>query len=413
MRTRTIIDRDQRLDLTPPGQSNRLLPIRVFRGCGGILPAILVLLASLMYGMEAVAQQSPWCDEMLVKFPESLLLEREPSALPPPESAKPIATNRQTGIAHVSSSQPLDSTQHDESTPPEAAVQDLQPPPHLAAVAEASTGSGADFDHRRYVFSDSRRCSSCEDWQILPAGILYPSYIAGEKEPRMGTATLLEKDRGPILESIIGGRMGLLRYGSPGPIDPQGWQWDLESAAMLRQDFDEELDVEATDFRIGTVITWRRHATSLKGGIYHISSHVGDEFLERNPGFQRRNYSRDALLFGVYQRLTDELAAYGEIAYGVRNDGGSEPIEAQFGAEYSSLAAIEPGGGPFAAVNVHLREEFDFGGGLNILAGWEWRGPDSNRRFRVGGQYYTGKEIQWSFFDEDVTLYGAGIWYDF
>ena len=66
----------------------------------------------------------------------------------------------------------------------------------------------------------------------------------------------------------------------------------------------------------------------------------------------------------------------------------------------------------FAAANAHLREEFDFGGAFNLLAGWEWRGPTSNRRFRIGGQLYTGKELQWSFFGENVTFAGAGIWYD-
>ncbi len=263
------------------------------------------------------------------------------------------------------------------------------------------------------MFSEGRRYSSREFWQILPDGVLYPSYIAGEKEPRMGVAVLDEKDRGPILESTIGGRLGLLRHGTQGPVNAQGWQWDLESAAMLRQDLDEQLDVEATDFRIGTVLTWKRGATAIKGGIYHLSAHVGDEFLQRNPTFQRINYSRDVLLFGVRQSVTDELVVYGEAGYGVRNDGGSEPWEFQFGTEYSSRKATCPSGAPFAAVNVHLREEFNFSGGLNILAGWEWRGPDSNRRFRAGVQYYTGKEIQYSFFDENIQLLGAGIWYDF
>ena len=256
-------------------------------------------------------------------------------------------------------------------------------------------------------------CSSCEGWHFLPAGVLYRSYIAGEKEPRMAAAVLSERHLGTTLESTLGGRLGFLRYGTAGPINPQGWQWDLEGAAMLRQNFKHNLDVEATDFRIGSVVTRRRGPTAVKAGYYHLSSHVGDEFLARNPTFPRLNYVRDAFLIGVYHNLNPDLAVYGEIAYAFNTDGGAEPIELQFGVEYAPYDPTRSNGAPFVAVNGHLREEFDLGGSVNLLAGWEWRSPTSNRRLRIGGQYYNGKEIQWSFFDESVQFIGGGIWFDF
>jgi len=40
---------------------------------------------------------------------------------------------------------------------------------------------------------------------------------------------------------------------------------------------------------------------------------------------------------------------------------GGEPLEFQFGAEYAPSSASGCRGTPFAAVNGHLREEFDFG----------------------------------------------------
>jgi len=399
MRLRKTQDRTRRMTCQPK-KSDRWMNAGRSRVLILLALVLIALPAITAFSSESRAESVPWFDEFLIRFPEALLLEQESTPLLPPSDPQPPSQGAGRGIARASSSQFEVVSQ---ALPP---AQSVGPPTQAPPSLSPSTG-------RPYVFSES--CPNCENvyWQLLPDGILYPSYVAGEKEPRMGTAVLHEKDRGPILESVIGGRLGLLRYGTPGPINPQGWQWDLESAAMLRQDFDEELDVEATDFRIGSVITWRRGATAVKGGIYHLSSHVGDEFLERNPTFVRRNFSRDALLIGVYHWLTDELSVYGEVAYGVRTDGGSEPFEFQFGAEYSSPAATDPHGAPFAAINVHGREEFDLGGGVNILAGWEWRGPTSNRRFRIGGQFYSGKELQYSFFDEDVTLVGAGIWYDF
>jgi len=292
---------------------------------------------------------------------------------------------------------------------------------HSVAVTEAPAAEATPTTHTQPEFlatasplpAPPHGCAVCEDWYILPAGILYPSYIAGEKEPRMGAAWLVEKDRGSVLEESIGGRMGLLRYGTPGAINPQGFQWDLEAAAFLRQDPEQELDVEAADFRIGSVVTWKRGPTATKFGYYHLSSHLGDEFLLRNPGFNRLNYVRDALLLGVRHHLRPDLQVYGEVAYSFNTDGGAEPLELQFGMEYRGVDGTDRTSAPFAAINGHLREEFDFGGSVNIIAGWEWRGRYSNRRFRLGGQYYNGKEIQWSFFNESVSFAGVGVWYDF
>ncbi len=362
---------------------------------GAVIMTLLVMTGTCR------AESTTWTDEFRVEFPEALLLQP-----PSPTSHRvrlddgldPAST---PGVAHISSFD-VQNAAVDVTLP-----QGSEPTSYssIASRPQASPAFGPGHP--------PRHCAVCSTWQKLPDGILYPSYIAGEKEPRMAAAILQEKDRGTVLEETIGGRLGLLRYGTVGPMNPQGWQWDLEGAALLRQDIDEALDVEAVDFRIGSVITYKQGQTAYKAGYYHISSHVGDEFLVRNPGFQRINYVRDSLIVGVYHNVTEGLAVYGEVAYAFKTDGGAEPFELQFGTEYSSPNAICPGGAPFAAVNYHGRQEFDFGGGLNVLAGWEWIGSTSNRRLRIGGQFYTGKDTQWSFFDEDITMTGVGIWYDF
>ena len=53
-----------------------------------------------------------------------------------------------------------------------------------------------------------------------------------------------------------------------------------------------------------------------------------------------------------------------------------------------TFACVDHPGAPFAALNFHLREEFNFGGGVNVMAGWRWRGADNGRLFRIGLQYY-------------------------
>lgn len=249
-------------------------------------------------------------------------------------------------------------------------------------------------------------------WELLPSGLLYHSYLAGEKEPRMAAQWLWEKDRGLVWETALGGRWGLVRRGTPGP-NGNGFQFDMEGAALARVDPEEESDLEAADFRAGFLGTWRRDRWRWKTGYYHLSSHVGDEFLIKNPGFPRRNYVRDSLLFGLMYDITPDVQIYGEIADALNHNGGAEPLELQFGAQYSPVCTNGIHGSPFAAINGHLRQEFDFSGSVNIEAGWQWRGANSGHLFRVGAQHYSGPSIQWSFYDRYESLTGVGIWFDY
>lgn len=261
-------------------------------------------------------------------------------------------------------------------------------------------------------------CEPCiarpHEWQVLPEGLMYRSYLAGEKEPRIGLSVLHDRSRGWLWESALGGRVGILRHGTRGGVNPQGWQIDLEGAALARVNPTmASAPLEATDYRMGVQWTRRTGPTAYKVGYYHISSHVGDEFLDLNPGFNRINYVRDSLVFGVTRDVTPDAQVYGEIGYALGADGGAEPLEFQFGAQYNPLDDTGLRGAPFAAVNVHLREEVDFGGGINVMAGWRWRGADSGRLLRIGLQYYNGKSIQYSFYNEDQQLFGYGIWFDY
>lgn len=264
------------------------------------------------------------------------------------------------------------------------------------------------------LFEDSIQLQSnpTYGWELFPDSLLYHSYMAGEKEPRFASQWLWEKDRGRVWEAALGGRWGIFRKGTPGPYG-EGFQFDVEGAGLVRIDPEQDSDLEAADFRAGFIGTWKRGQYRWKCGYYHLSSHVGDEFLDNNPGFDRRNYVRDALLFGVMYDVTPELTVYGEYAYAANANGGAEPGEIQLGVEYSALRPVWLKGAPFAAINGHLREEFDFSGSVNVLAGWQWIGPRSGHSFRFGVQHYNGPSMQYSFFDQYESLTGLGIWFDY
>jgi hypothetical protein len=248
-------------------------------------------------------------------------------------------------------------------------------------------------------------------WQLLPDSLIYSSYLAGVKEPRFASVWAHERDEGWIWDISLGGRVGIARYGTLDDEMPDGWQIDLEGAAFPRLDLEEQEDLIATDYRFGLPMSWGLGAYRSKFGFYHISAHIGDEYLENNPGFTRLNYSRNSLVWGHSIYCTPDTRVYAEVAWSFETDV-AEPWEYQFGVDFSPVCC-DCISSPFAAINTHLREEVGFGGNLVVQAGWQWRRGGQGRLFRAGIEYYDGKSEQFEFFDQYEQKIGLGLWYDY
>ncbi|WP_166820302.1 DUF1207 domain-containing protein [Thalassoroseus pseudoceratinae] len=251
-------------------------------------------------------------------------------------------------------------------------------------------------------------------WELLPDSLLYRSYLGNPRAPRLAARTLQHDGYDKVLELTAGARVGLLRYGRPGNDNPEGWQLDIEAAIFPRLNSEFEQDLDATDYRVGIPLTYREGPWQLKAGWYHLSAHVGEEFLFRNPDYIFREYFRDAVFLGVGFFPEPDSRVYAEAEYGFHHMGGSEPWHFQFGYDYSP---VRPSRGflpdPFFAINGTIMEEVDFSGGVNIVTGVQWRSDGPGRLFRIGLQYYNGNSLQYSFIEEHEEAFGFGVWYDF
>jgi hypothetical protein len=254
-------------------------------------------------------------------------------------------------------------------------------------------------------------------WQAVPDGLMYKSYLAGLKEPRLGTQWVHEKNDGWLWDSTLGARVGLLRYGTQDALWPEGWQIDVEGAAFPR--LDSERNLVSVDFRAGVPVTMRIGHWESKFAYYHMSSHLGDEFMLSYDDFARThfvsprlNYARETLVLGLAFRPTPDWRLYGEAGWAFYEDGGSRPWEFQFGVEYSPAQPTGFRWVPFLAVNGAVRQEADYGGNLTVQTGLQLR-SHSGRLARVGVQYFNGKSEQRQFFRDFEEQIGAGLWYDF
>lgn len=255
--------------------------------------------------------------------------------------------------------------------------------------------------------------SDDRDWYILPDGLLWNSYLAGPHEPRISTVIFNDTDGGIFWDATVGGRVGLVRYGTAGAKRPQGWQWDLEGAVITRLDLLHAEDVESMDYRFGTEITAAEGPWAMKFGYFHISSHVGDEYLIRNSILERINYVTESWVWGVSYSPSDAFRFYGEIANAFKASGGAKRYQFQTGAEYTPVAETTRRGAPFAAINLNFREAVDYDVSTTAQIGWGYQSPRSGRRIRFGIQYGDGPTSQYSFFERREEYLGMGVWFDY
>jgi len=305
--------------------------------------------------------------------------------------------------------QPGQSTQYFSDTwqtPPGEGTPYPQP---LTTPHSYGAACGPDCEH--YAYTDA-----AYQWTLLPTDLLWQSYLGGPREPRLGQSIVYLDGTGWLWELEAGGRAGLLRYGSGPGEELEGIQLDIWGAATPRLNMTENTELDAVDFFVGVPLTWRRGPFQAKLEWYHVSAHLGDEFLLRpeNAGFDRIDYLRDAIVLGGGYFPTPDWRVYAEADYAYNTNGGAAPWHFNFGVDYSPICPTpitRPM--PFAAVHGNLREELNFSGGVNVVAGVQWRGTENDHLFRTGLHYYAGQSLQYSFINDYEEFVGWGMWLDF
>lgn len=332
-----------------------------------------------------------------------------PEQQPEPQPTSPIGLGPNTNSPET----PL----HRAASPQETIIGsgDLSPPSQPTITSPLPRNPIGPGDSAGALFPSAAPPEPDEPWtwQLLPSGLVYRSYLAGMREPRLAGMWVHDWDLGWVVDMALGARVGLFRCGTTNALRPEGWQLDFEAAAFPRIDIENDLEMVATDYRYGIPLTFGIGHFQTKFGFYHVSSHLADEFLLRHPGYPRINYVRDGLLWGVSYYVGRDLRLYAEAGWSFNIDGGAEPWEFQFGIDYSPAEPVQSlRGTPFVAINGHLRQEVDFGGHLVVQTGWQWRGSTGNL-LRLGMQYFHGKSEQFEFYRQDEDRLGLGLWYDF
>lgn len=190
------------------------------------------------------------------------------------------------------------------------------------------------------------------------------------------------------------------------------WALDLASFTQFEVYQDEKLDKQRrqlinTDYRVGISYHLRRGPATWRFRAYHLSSHLGDDYIIRNQlTYRLPNSVNYEVVDATYSRQVRDFRVYGGLGIGLRVSEERKPLSAQAGFWYkkpTTKTAQLVGG-----IDLKLWQQTDFRpgikAGVGVTAG---RGP-GNLTFLL--ETYSGFR-PYSLYETDKVFWlGFGVY---
>lgn len=253
-----------------------------------------------------------------------------------------------------------------------------------------------------------------ESVEFFPLHQLYPAYLANPLRSTFSFQTLFY-DKSTIVNSglhrfdlKLGGRLGIYRKTTA----QRQWQITLEGGFHGLFDRNHSEDnigwdgIYAISFDVleSEQFAWRV-------GLHHISSHIGDEIIQRT-GRTRINYTRQEARAGMSWFHSPLWQSYAEIgwAYDLNNTQLQKRLRAEVGIQYEKLRDVFKGFGLYSAVDISSYEESSWNINTSFQLGLV--SANNERRWRFGIEYYDGRSQLGEFFQDKERYLGIGLWID-
>lgn len=149
------------------------------------------------------------------------------------------------------------------------------------------------------------------------------------------------------------------------------------------------------DYYVGIPVTYAKGNWAYRLRGYHISSHVGDDFMENHKHLRRKNKSFEALDFSAAYNITQKLRVYGTLGYIPFSDEEMhlKKLYIQYGAEVRGPRTdfMQLFGQPFFAVFFENLQDVNFAMNSSYALGYEWgKIQGIGRKVRLFFQYQSG-----------------------
>jgi len=276
----------------------------------------------------------------------------------------------------------------------------------------------------RYQRSDGEKIAN--EW--FPADDLFQPLLADPRQPQFfalwqSTQSRNERTNANIGSIGIGENFGFFtrRTGC------NGWQISLLTGIFAQFDLDaSDAALINVDFNVGVPVTWRHGNWSARLRFYHQSSHIGDEFLGANPGFQSIGFQFDEVDMIVSYDVQRWLRLYGGGAVMINR----QPVTidrntVQWGFEARASTPLGRSHGlgllsnpilfwPVLTADFKSVEEQGWHINTNLLMGFDMSRVGSFKRLRILFNYYHGYNPYGQFFYSQKTeSFGVGTYFMF
>jgi hypothetical protein len=201
--------------------------------------------------------------------------------------------------------------------------------------------------------------------------------------------------------------------------DIVGCAWSLFKMWPDNAPDNEWAELVNTDYLLALPLSYAFDKWSFRLQAYHISTHLGDEFLAKRPFYVRKNPSMEALDFFTAYQFTENLRAYVGLGWIFHSDQSfpMKPFYVEYGGEarffgtrsyYHMLY-----GTPFLAVFMRNWQENDWKLDATVALGYEWSKLQGvGRKVRIFGEYrraYSDGE----FFNKIADFFEIRVYYGY
>ena len=247
---------------------------------------------------------------------------------------------------------------------------------------------------------------------FLPGGNLFEPLIADPRWPHFSVAYqnyLGDQELNNVASVTFGESIALYRNRAP-----FGGLWEVGFQAGVFSIFDLDgpsFDLINTDFAGGVTGSYRLENFSTFFRIFHQSSHLGDEFLLRNP-INRLNLSFEGADLKLSYRFFDWLRLYaGDTYLFDRDPSDLKPWVAQAGIELQSPWRFWADSTRLiAAADLQHLQEHNWSTEISVRSGLQFERPQNfMRKIQLLLEYYNGHSPNGQFFDRKIEYIGTGV----
>ena len=253
------------------------------------------------------------------------------------------------------------------------------------------------------------------------SNILFPALVADPLHVAYSGSLRFNDD-------VLGNTSAFVSFGDRFPIyrwlDVWPFHGDLElgieGSAWAYFDMDHNADLVNTDYYAALPLSYAFDNWAMRLRFYHVSAHLGDEYIINNPGVKRVNTSYESLDFFTLYDFSSALRAYAGLGWVFRSDDEDpiDPLYVEGGAELRLLGMknffhslyLQP----FYAMHFRFWQDHDWQTDMNFALGLEIsKLQNVGRMARTYLVYHDGQSFIGQFSKEQTRYWGVVLSYGF